>query len=262
MEDGAMSGVRVESPEPGVALVVLDGPGRLNAMDAATVRALPGLLEQLAADPAVRAVALTGANDAFSAGGDLEMVGALHAMEAEELETLLRDCFQASVLLHEMAKPTIAAIGGSAAGGGLGLALACDLRIAGPAASFVSPFINMGLPPDYGVTWLLPKLGGLGFALEMALTGRRVRADEALAAGLVTRVCDDPLAEALRLAVRFAAQSPSAVAKTKQLMRESVTRGLAEAVAVEAAEQQVILRGSEFAQLWAAWQARISGGMG
>ena len=168
-------------------------------------------------------------------------------------------CFQACALLHEMEKPTIAAISGPAAGGGLGFALACDIRIAGRDASFVSTFIHMGLAPDYGVSWLLPRVGNDGLALDMALTGRRVGAEEARATGLATRVCDDPLAEALALAERIAVAAASAVALTKRLIRESASLDLPAALRAEAKKQSALLHSEEFADLWRVWHAEISG---
>jgi len=254
-----VAGLSVQSPAPGVALVVLDRPGRLNALDDAMMRAMPTLFDKLAVDPEVRVVVLTGAHGAFSAGADLALVGGLPPLSAEALDAFLLQCFQASALLHGMDKPTIAAINGPAAGGGLGLALACDLRIGGRDASFVSPFINMGLAPDYGITWLLPRVVGHALALEMAWTGRRVGAEEALAAGLVTRLCDDPLAEALSLAVRIAAQPAHAVSVTKRLVRDSAPLDLPAALRSEARTAREVLHGKEFGDLWAAWRTEICG---
>ncbi|HEY2834846.1 MAG TPA: enoyl-CoA hydratase-related protein [Sporichthyaceae bacterium] len=254
-----MSGLSMQTPEPGVALVVMDRPGRLNAFDDAMVRALPGLLEALAVDPEVKVVVLTGAHGVFSAGGDLALVGESAQLPADELEALLLASFQASAVLHRMDKPTIAAINGPAAGGALGLALACDLRIAAPDATFVAAFIHMGIAPDYGTTWLLPRVVGHAVALEMALTGRRVAATEGHGLGLVTRVCDDPLAEALSLAGQIAAQPARAVALTKRLMRESAALDLPAALCAEAREQTGALLSEEFAGLWAAWRSEICG---
>jgi enoyl-CoA hydratase/carnithine racemase len=254
-----VTGLTVQSPQPGVALVVLDKPGRLNALDEPMMRTLPTLLETLAGDPEVRVVVLTGAGGAFSAGGDLAAIGALPLLGHDELEAHVEHCFQASVLLHGMDKPTIAAVSGPAAGGALGLALACDYRLGGRDAAFVCPFINMGIPPDYGLTWLLPRAIGLGPALEMALTGRRVRADEALALGLVHRLCDDPLTDALSLAAKIAARSPAGVALTTRLMRESASRDLPAGVRVEAQVQRDALHRPEFTERWSDWQAAVTG---
>jgi enoyl-CoA hydratase/carnithine racemase len=254
-----MPGLIVESPQPGVALVVMDGVGPLNPLDDAMLRTMPGLLETLAHDSEVRVVVLTGAGGAFSAGGDLSVVGGLPALSGEELEAKLLHCFDASALLHSMNKPTIAAVSGPAAGGGLGLALACDVRLVGADAMFVSPFVNMGLTPDYGVTWLLPRVVGFDVALEMALTGRRVGAEEALATGLATRLCDDPLAEALALARRVATQPASTVVATKRLMRDSAALSLGAGLRAEACEQSSILRSDAFLDLWESWRAEICG---
>ncbi len=257
-----MAGLRVETPQPGVVLLVLDRPGRLNAFDNAMVLELPPVLRGFADDPEVRVVVITGAPGAFSAGGDLSVVGSLPQRSTEELEADLLRAFQASALLHEMDKPTIAAISGPAAGGGLGLALACDVRIAAMDAAFVCPFINMGLGPDYGVTWLLPRIVGHAIALEMALTGRRVGAEEALRTGLANRLCDDPLADALALAVRIAAQPAGAVGLTKRLIRDSASLDFPAALRAEAAAAEAALHGKEFAELCAVWQAEIGGAAG
>lgn len=254
----AVAGLSVETPEPGVALVVIDRPGRMNAMDDAMLRSLPLLLKALAEDPDVRVVVLTGAHGAFSAGGDLSAIEVLPLMQRDDLVAFLRHCFEASALLCAMDKPTIAAVSGPAAGGGLGLALACDIRIAGPDAAFVCTFVNGGLAPDYGCTWLLPRVAGYACGLEMALTGRRVRAEEALTVGIASRLCDDPVADALKLASRIAAQPASVVALTKRLMRAGTVLDFPQALDVEAQEQADVLLSAEFAALWAAWQSEIS----
>jgi len=254
-----VTGLTVQSPQPGVALLVMDQPGRLNALDQAMMRTLPGLLASLSGDPEVRVIVLTGAGGAFSAGGDLAAIGALPLMGHDELEAEVEHYFQASVLLHGMDKPTIAAVSGPAAGGALGLALACDYRVGGRDASFVCPFINMGIPPDYGLTWLLPRAVGHGPALEMALTGRRVRADEALTLGIVHRLCEDPLADTLALAATIASRSPSGVELTTRLMRESVSRDLSAGVRAEAQVQRDLLHRAEFTELWSGWQSAVSG---
>jgi enoyl-CoA hydratase/carnithine racemase len=254
-----MAGLSVATPRPGVALVVMDRPGRLNALDDGMLRAMPGVLQGLADDPDIRSVVLTGASEAFSAGGDLSVIESLSLVPRAELVPLLRHCFEASALLHAMDKPTIAAVNGPAAGGGLGLALACDIRIASPEAAFVCTFVCGGVIPDYGCTWLLPQVAGYSLGLEMALTGRRVRAEEALAAGLVSRICDDPLAEAVALAGRIAAQPATASALAKRAMREARGRDLPAALDNEADLQADILLGEEFTALWAAWQSEIRG---
>lgn len=251
------TGIRLTSPQPGVAVVTLDRPGRLNALDPPALAALPEVLESLAGDAGVGAVVLTGAGGVFCAGGDLDAIGMLPGMEADERRGFLERSFRATQLLVSMPKPTIAAVSGPAAGGGLGLALACDIRLAGHDASFVSTFVNMGLVPDFGTTWLLPRVVGQAFALEMAVSGRRIGADEALAAGLVTRLCADPLAEATDLARRMATKPARAVAGTKQLLRDSAYRDLAGGLEAEVAWQNDELGHEEFVARWSAWRAAV-----
>jgi enoyl-CoA hydratase/carnithine racemase len=252
-------GLRHHSPGAGVVEVVFDRPDRLNALQLPVLAALPALLESLAEDPEVRVVVLTGAGGTFCSGGDLDLIGTLPRLPEDERRTLLGEAFRATELLHTMPKPTIAAISGPAVGAGLGLALACDIRLAGHDAMFIATFVHMGLVPDFGTTWLLPRVVGPALALEMTVSGRRVGADEALATGLASRLCADPLAEAEELARRIAGKSARAVAATKQLLRESTRIDLAAGLAAEVSRQTVELDHPEFTARWASWRAAVSG---
>jgi enoyl-CoA hydratase/carnithine racemase len=256
-DDTSTTGLRLRAPLPGVAVLTLDRPERLNALDTRAMAALPSMLGSLAADPQVRALVLTGAGGVFCAGGDLEAIGSLPAMAHDDRRALLELVFRATTLLYELPKPTIAAISGPVAGGGVGLALACDIRLAGADATFVSPFVNMGLVPDYGTSWLLPRTVGQAFALEMAVTGRRVGAEEAVHAGLVSRLCADPLAEAVNLARQMATKPPRAVAATKRLMRDSADQDLAAGLAAEVDWQNEELGDEEFLARWSAWREAV-----
>lgn len=247
-------GVRREDPADGVRLLVLDRPAVLNAFDGATIGRLIAELEQVAAEPDVRALVVTGAEGAFSAGADLNAID-FRGEVAGELEGLMREITRVGALVHELAQPTIAAIDGPVAGGALGIALACDIRLAAPRASFLSPFVHMGLVPDCGATWLMARLMGEGAALEMMLAGRPLDAAGAERAGLVTRVCDDPLVEALELAETLARRPPAAVRATKRLVREAGGGDLPAAIERESVAQAEAFAGAEFAAHFEAWRA-------
>jgi enoyl-CoA hydratase len=200
----------------GTAVVTINRPDVLNALDLAHAEGLRDRLEELRADPAVRAVVLTGAGGkAFSAGADIR--------EARELETLGARCraelgqYIAS-LLETMPKPTIAAVNGFALGGGCELALACDIRLASTGARFGLPEVKIGVMPGWGGCVRLARVTSLGFAKDLVLTGRTVQADEALARGLVSAVHEpDALMErALELCAAIAEGSPLALASAKE----------------------------------------------
>ena len=168
----------------GVATVTLDRPDALNAQTRASRRALLGDLRALSADAGVRCVVLTGAGRAFCAGQDLREPDAL-----VDVDTMIRETYVPIVeALVGMQKPVVAAINGAAAGAGLSIALACDLRYMADDAVLMMAFSNIGLVPDCGGTALLLRAVGYARAFELAATGRRVQAAEALALGLVQRV--------------------------------------------------------------------------
>lgn len=186
-----------------VTTITLNRPEKLNAFAGSMRDDLRAALRAAAADAGCRVVVLTGAGRAFSAGGDVEtMAGLQREKKMAEFARLL-DAGAAVILqIHEMDKPVIAAINGVAAGAGCNLALACDYRLAADSAKLGETFVRIGLHPDWGGTWLLPRLVGRGRALELLATGRMVDAAEALAIGMVDRVV--PAAELLREATAFA----------------------------------------------------------
>jgi 2-(1,2-epoxy-1,2-dihydrophenyl)acetyl-CoA isomerase len=216
-----------------VATVTLDRPDALNALTRASRRALAHDLRALSGDAAVRCVVLTGAGRAFCAGQDLREQDAL-----VDVETTIRETYIPLVeALTAMPKPVIAAINGAAAGAGLSLALACDLRYLAEDAVLMMAFSNIALVPDCGGTWFLPQIVGYARAFELAATGRRVRADEALELGLVQRVLpvEELLPQAQELGAQLAARPPLALAWTKRLMRDAEgDGGLTAAMEMEA----------------------------
>lgn len=198
--------VRVED---GVAVLTLNRPERLNALTRSMLTGLRTHLAALAEDPAIGCVVLTGAGRAFCSGGDVaaQAVAAGKSEQSpEQRADSLRASMAASELLHDMPKPTIAMVNGVAAGAGMSLALACDLRIAGETARMTTAFAKVGLSGDYGGTYFLTQLVGPSKARELYLTAELLDAPRLLALGLVTRVVPDGelLAETMALAKRFA----------------------------------------------------------
>jgi 2-(1,2-epoxy-1,2-dihydrophenyl)acetyl-CoA isomerase len=235
-----MSGLQVRR-DGAAAWLTLDRPEALNALDGATKDALVAALREAADDPAVRAVALTGAGRAFCVGQDLrELEGAYRAGGTPDFAgELERHYAPICRLLTEMPKPTVAVLNGVAAGAGVSLALACDLRLASNAARFRLAFAAIALVPDAGSTWNLPRVVGLSRALEIALLGDWVEADQALQFGLVNRVwpAEELERQAAATVAALAAGPTLAFARTKALFRDHLTTGLAEALAGEAKAQ-------------------------
>lgn len=248
-----VEGVRLTRPRDGVTLLTIDRPECYNALDEAILLGLSRLTEGLAGDRETRAVVVSGAGTAFCAGGDMDVLRRVATAPVKEGEGLLARAQSAVLSLRRLPQPTIAAINGPVAGAGLGLALACDIRFAAPTATFNAPFIHMGLVPDMGVTWLLPRILGLGAAVELLLSGRQVEASEAQTLGLVTRLCDDPVAAAVAMAATFATMPPRAVSVTKELLQRALGGDLESAVAAEAHEQVAAVHGPEFGDRYGLW---------
>jgi 2-(1,2-epoxy-1,2-dihydrophenyl)acetyl-CoA isomerase len=211
-----------------VALLTLNRPERLNALTADLLDDLRRSLLDLAGAGDVRAIVLTGSGRAFSAGAD-RLAGPMAA------DALLREHYNPLVTaMVDLDVPLVAAINGVAAGAGVSLALACDFRIAARSARFQLPFVQVGLVPDAGASWLLPRIVGAGRAAEMALLGRPVDAHEAREWGLVTRLSDDAQlrVDALDMAAELAALS-SSVAATKHALLCSLDTSLEHQLALE-----------------------------
>jgi 2-(1,2-epoxy-1,2-dihydrophenyl)acetyl-CoA isomerase len=215
-----------------VATVTLDRPEALNAQTRASRRALLRELRALSADAAVRAVVLTGAGRAFCAGQDLREQDALANVD----ETIRETYIPIIEALVGMPKPVVAAINGAAAGAGLSLALACDVRYMADDAVLMMAFSNIGLVPDCGGTWLLPRAVGYARAFELAASGRRVPAAEALELGLVQRVLarDEVLTAAHALAGELAVRPTLALGWTKRLLRAGEQSSLTDVMELEA----------------------------
>lgn len=203
------------------AIVTVNRPRVLNALDAHTLDELQRAVTDIGADATIRAVIITGAGDrAFVAGAD---IGELARLDPSSARTVALRGQHVFACIENLGKPVIAAIGGFALGGGCELAMACTFRIAGEQATFGQPEVQLGLMPGFAGTQRLARLVGRARALDLALTGRRIPASEALAVGLVHRVvpADRVMAEARSLAETLAAQAPLAVA----YIMEAITRG-------------------------------------
>ncbi|WP_456410461.1 enoyl-CoA hydratase/isomerase family protein [Oceanithermus sp.] len=218
--------------EGGIAWVTFTRPGALNALAADVLREIAEVTEVIAEDPEVKVAVFTGEGKAFVAGADISEINALEDVFVGREFALAGQ----EVMNHIAALPvpTIAAINGYALGGGLELALACDLRVAAKGAKLGLPEVGLGLIPGFGGTQRLPRLVGVGRAFDLILTGRHVPAEEALQLGLVNRVADDAVAAARELAQQIMKNSPVALA----LAKEAVARGsdvpLPEALEIEA----------------------------
>ena len=223
----------------GVADVALNRPKKLNAFDGTMHEELYAALEEAASDEAVRCVVLRGEGRGFSAGADL--AGILEGSDGPpDLGEYLRNTYGRLVKrMVSTEKPIVASLHGPVYGAGVGIALACDLRIAAQSARFSVAFIKIGLMPDAGVSFLLPRVVGLGRALEMSLLGDPVEADEALRIGLVNRVVpDESLAEeTAALASRLAAMPTAAIGRTKGAFHASFEADLGTALEREAEGQ-------------------------
>ena len=211
--------VLIEDQGP-VRVLTFNRPEQLNALNHELGQEMMDALAGAEEEPSVRAVVLTGAGRAFSAGADLSTF----AKMAAQNDAASRDSFTTLQFPRVMAnfpKPIIAAINGPAVGWGLTVSLMCDLRVAAPGAYLSAGFVRVGVTPEFGSSFLLPAIVGLGRALDMTLTARQVPADEALAMGLLTKVAPEGklMESALELAQRIAAHPAAAVGMAKTLMR-------------------------------------------
>ena len=229
----------LETTKDGVAVLTLNRPDRLNAMSTAMLDSLLEALPRLAADEGVGVVVLTGAGRGFCAGGDVKAMAAGREFDDGTLEVKaqgLRRRMEVSRWLHEMPKPTIAMVRGAAAGAGLSLALACDLRVAADNARFATAFARVGYSGDFGGSWFLTQLVGTAKARELYYTADIVDAAQALALNLVNRVVPDARLEeeTLALARRLASGPRVALRYMKRNMNAAETNSLGEHLDLEA----------------------------
>ncbi|HEY6802964.1 MAG TPA: enoyl-CoA hydratase [Pyrinomonadaceae bacterium] len=206
------------SESNGILTITLNRPEKLNAFVGHMRRDLADALEHAGSDRSIRVVILTGAGRAFCAGGDVEaMAQLMERRDSEEFARILGAGRRVILAIRQMTKPVIAAVNGVAAGAGCNLALACDLRIASTEASFTQSFIKIGLNPDWGGTFFLPRLVTPNKACELFFLGQTIRAEEALRLGIVNQVVEPGELESAtqELAGRLRSAPPIALAAAK-----------------------------------------------
>ena len=255
--------VLVDRPRPGVAVVTLNQPERLNALSFALVDELHAALDRLQIDNACRVVVLTGAGRGFCSGLDLISIegSPTSAGTTGPRAGMLSQAHIAGLpqKLRRMQQPVIAAVNGPAYGGGFALALACDIRVASPEARFCSQFVKLGIGGcDIGISYTLPRLIGAARAFELLLTARRVDAEEAAGIGLVAEVTgpDEPVLDrALELASTICGYAPFGVVMTKEVMWSNLDApSLEAAIHLETRTQILASTGGEVMEAAAAFR--------
>ncbi|KTF69340.1 enoyl-CoA hydratase-related protein [Sphingomonas sp. HT-1] len=238
-----------------VAIVRLNRPDRLNALTPDMLDLLAETLRQ-AADEGARAILLTGEGRAFCAGADL--VASVGMRDSGE--SLRQHYHPVIQTMADLPIPIVAAVNGAAAGAGASIALAADIVVMARSAYLLLAFANIGLVPDAGATWLIGKAAGRAKLLEMALLGERLPADEALAAGLITRVMDDValLESAQGLAAKLAAMPTVALGLIRKQVAAALTGTLAETMEIEAAHQSIASKTEDCREAIAAFLAKRS----
>jgi 2-(1,2-epoxy-1,2-dihydrophenyl)acetyl-CoA isomerase len=223
-----------------IATITLNRPERLNALTEELLQELRRAFEQAAGDTSVRVILLTGAGRGFSAGADLTSV-ATDQSNFQFSDYLKRNYHPLIRLMRSLPKPIIGVINGVAAGAGMSLALACDLRIAAESAVFTQAFVKIGLVPDSGSTWMLSRLVGQARALELMFSGGKATAQEALAWGMVNQVVPDgQLAQAAQqLAAEYAAAPTRTIGYIKQAVEFAASATLEQALSKEAELQDL-----------------------
>src|SRR6202165_1457751 len=246
----------------GVGLIQLNRPERMNAIGALTRKQLGEAIKQVERDDAVRVVVLTGSGRAFCSGADVTEMAQEGGMRTpEDVGNVLRNEYMPMLTrLRTMPKPVIAAMNGPAAGIGVSYALACDIRIATPEAYLLEAFINIGLAPDGGVSWLLPRIAGTGIAYEMFFTGKPLSATDAHRLGLINRLvpADRLEAEVREFAAHLVSQPRQALAGAKRAVNHALDSSFEEALEFESYLQEAQAASPEFAEGVAAFLARRS----
>jgi 2-(1,2-epoxy-1,2-dihydrophenyl)acetyl-CoA isomerase len=236
--------VRLEHNEAQVATLTISRPDRLNALSSQTVDELRAAVEETGRSGA-RCLLITGEGRGFSSGADLASGGGLPEDAGEALEKHFNPLVEA---LFELPIPVVAAVNGPAAGAGCSLALAADIVIAARSAYFLQAFVNIGLIPDAGATWLLPRLVGRARATEMMMLGERISAEQAQAWGMISRVVEDEhlASEAMLLATNLAQGPTVALGLIRQLARHAEQLPLSEALAAERVAQRTAGNSADF----------------
>lgn len=222
-----------------VAVLTLNRPEQLNAFTAEMNREIRQACQQVAQQEDIRALVITGAGKAFCAGEDLKSVSS--GQEVNYGDVLRQRYNPMMKALHQLEKPVIAAVNGAAAGAGMSLALACDFRLASKNASFVEAFVHIGLVPDSGGCYYLPRIVGWAKALELALLGEKLSAEKAYELGLVTSLSepDDLMKDAMLFAQRLANMPTKAIGLIKKTMLKGLNSSFVETLEAESYAQEI-----------------------
>ncbi len=238
------------SEQGGIALVTLNRPQSLNSFTHQMHHDLWAALDRAEANPAIRALVITGAGRGFCAGADLaefDFAPGPDLVERANPGPVIEQAFNPTARrLQGLRMPTVAAVNGVAAGAGASLAMTCDIAIAAPGASFIQAFSKIGLIPDAGGSWFLVERLGLARAMALALTGDKLAAAQAKEWGLIWDVADDCVAAATALAQRLAVMPTKALVATRQLLREAGTRTLHQQLDVERDTQSAMGRTHDY----------------
>lgn len=229
-----------------VAVITLNRPDLFNAIDAGLAAGTVDALDKAGGE--ARAVVLTGKGKAFCSGADLSQLMGDYETGGPDLAGLLNDVFHPMVnALANSKVPTVAAVNGVAAGAGLGIALGCDMRIMAESAFLTSSFTAIGLVPDSGTTWWLPRHVGVSKAIELTMTNKRVNAEEARSLGLCVEVVPDGevVVRAVELAATLADMVPDSLVTTRRLIRDAAALSFGEALEAEQVEQGRLGKTSE-----------------
>jgi enoyl-CoA hydratase len=254
MSEVPASDLVLEQRDGDVALLTFNQPDRLNAMSQSLGEAFADRIARLRDDPGLRAVVLTGAGRAFSAGGDLGMIRdkarqgqAQPGLARRPIRDSMRSFYKLFLSIRDLPCPTVAAVNGHAIGAGFCVALACDVRIVADRARLGLNFTKLGLHPGMAATWTLPRLVGPGWAAELLYSSRLIDGSEAARIGLANRcleaseVCDSSLA----LAREIASCAPAAVRATKRALARSESASLEDQLSFEASEQAICFEGED-----------------
>jgi 2-(1,2-epoxy-1,2-dihydrophenyl)acetyl-CoA isomerase len=249
MTDATPSTVLYEEHGP-VAVVTLNRPAALNSFDRQMHHDLWAAFDQAEANDQIRAMVLTGAGRGFCAGADLssfDFTPGPDRVARADPGPIIDQAFNPTTRrIQSLRMPIVAAVNGVAAGAGASVAMACDIAIAAPQASFIQAFSKIGLIPDAGSSWLLVERLGLPRAMALAMTGDKLPAQQAKEWGLIWDVADDPLAAALALAQRLASMPTQALVATRALLQGATTRSLSEQLDVERDMQSAMGRTHDY----------------
>lgn len=242
-----------------VRLITLNRPASLNSFTAAMHAQLLPALDAAAADDAVRAVVITGAGRGFCAGQDLNDPAMVATTEPADVGAVIERFYRPLAMrVRTMPVPVIAAVNGVAAGAGANFALCCDFVVAAKSACFIQAFSKIGLVPDCGGTWLLPRLVGRARAIGLAMTGDKLMADDAVRIGLIWQTLDDAalMDGVMALANRLAEMPSQALAETRRVIDAAMPLDFADAITLEANAQRERGRSADFAEGVAAFKAK------